>query len=171
MIIVIDKETIVANAKKEVVEKDAAAADIAAAAAKAIKDDCEGELAVAMPMLEAALNALNTLTKNDITEVKSMKSPPSGVKLVMEAVCIMKGIKPRKINDPAGGVKKVDDYWGPSASLLAEPTFLSDLETYDKDNIDPKIVEKIRPFVADPNFEPEVVKKASKVIQLEKNTK
>jgi len=162
MIIVIDKETIVANAKKEVVEKDAAAADIAAAAAKAIKDDCEGELAVAMPMLEAALNALNTLTNNDITEVKSMKSPPSGVKLVMEAVCIMKGIKPRKINDPAGGVKKVDDYWGPSASLLAEPTFLSDLETYDKDNIDPKIVEKIRPFVADPNFEPEVVKKASK---------
>lgn len=34
-----------------------------AAAAKAIKDECEGELAVALPMLEAALAALNTLTK------------------------------------------------------------------------------------------------------------
>jgi hypothetical protein len=30
--------------------------------------------------------ALDTLTKNDITEVKGMKSPPAGVKLVLEAV-------------------------------------------------------------------------------------
>jgi hypothetical protein len=40
------------------------------------------------------VQALDTLTKNDITEVKGMKSPPAGVKLVLEAVCIMKGIKP-----------------------------------------------------------------------------
>lgn len=32
----------------------------------------------AMPALEAALRALDTLTKNDITEVKGMKSPPAG---------------------------------------------------------------------------------------------
>ena len=38
--------------------------------------------------------ALDTLTKNDITEVKGMKSPPAGVKLVLEAVCIMKNVKP-----------------------------------------------------------------------------
>ena len=31
-----------------------------------------------MPALEAALRALDTLTKNDITEVKCMKSPPAG---------------------------------------------------------------------------------------------
>ncbi len=49
-----------------------------------IKDECEGELAVAMPLLESALVALNTLTKADVSEVKSMKSPPAAVKLVME---------------------------------------------------------------------------------------
>lgn len=43
-------------------------------------------------MLNAALAALDTLTKNDITEVKSMKNPPAAVKLVMEACCIMKGV-------------------------------------------------------------------------------
>jgi hypothetical protein len=31
--------------------------------------------------------ALQTLNKNDITEVKSMVRPPNGVKLVMEAIC------------------------------------------------------------------------------------
>jgi dynein heavy chain len=46
----------------------------------------------AMPMLEAALSALDTLTKADITEVKAMKNPPAAVKLVMEACCIMKGV-------------------------------------------------------------------------------
>ena len=36
-----------------------------------------------------------------------MKSPPAGVKLVMAAVCVMKDIKPDKINDPAGTGQKV----------------------------------------------------------------
>ena len=44
----------------------------------------------------------------DITIVKSMKNPPSGVKIVMAAVCIMKDIKPEKINDPAGTGQKVN---------------------------------------------------------------
>ena len=36
-------------------------------------------------MLNAALAALDTLTKNDITEIKAMKNPPAAIKLVMEA--------------------------------------------------------------------------------------
>ena len=43
-----------------------------------------------MPIMDAALAALNTLTPADITVVKSMKNPPRGVKLVMEAICVMK---------------------------------------------------------------------------------
>jgi len=44
---------------------------------------------------------------SDIAVVKAMKNPPSGVKLVMESVCVMKGIQPERINDPAGTGKKV----------------------------------------------------------------
>lgn len=36
-----------------------------------------------------------------------MKNPPSVVKLVMSAVCVMKGIKPDMVVDPAGSGKKV----------------------------------------------------------------
>lgn len=35
-----------------------------------------------------------------------MKSPPAGVKLVMEAICILKGIKAERIPDPSGTGKK-----------------------------------------------------------------
>lgn len=60
------------------VSKEEAIANAEAGKVKAIKDECEADLAEAMPMLESALKALDTLTKNDITEVKGMKSPPSG---------------------------------------------------------------------------------------------
>ena len=43
-----------------------------------------------MPAMKAAITALNTLKQNDITIVKTMQNPPSGVRLVMEAVCILK---------------------------------------------------------------------------------
>jgi dynein heavy chain len=44
----------------------------------AIKDECEADLAEALPALKAAEDALNTIQKPDITEVKGMKSPPYG---------------------------------------------------------------------------------------------
>ena len=161
-LIVVDKETKEATAKKTVVQGEEAAANEKAVIAKAIKDECEGELAVAMPLLESALQALNTLTKADITEVKSMKNPPAIVKLVMEAVCLMVGIKPKRVNDPANPSKKIDDYWPPAQALLGESDFLLKLQTYDKDNIDPKIVLVIKPYVDNPDFQPDTVKKASK---------
>ena len=57
----------------QVVAADEAVANEAAAAAQAIKDECEGDLAEAIPALEAALSALNTLKPADITMVKAMK--------------------------------------------------------------------------------------------------
>ena len=54
------------------------------------QEECEEQLAVAMPALNAAISALNTLKQNDISIVKTMTNPPYGVRLVMESVCIMK---------------------------------------------------------------------------------
>ncbi|XP_076365083.1 dynein axonemal heavy chain 7-like [Tachypleus tridentatus] len=61
-----------------------------------------------------------------------MKSPPAGVKLVMEAICILKGIKPDRIPDPSGSGKMVEDFWGPSKRLLGDMKFLESLTNYDK---------------------------------------
>ncbi|KAL6759980.1 dynein heavy chain 6 [Haematococcus lacustris] len=161
-LVVVDKETQEAEAKKVVVQGEEAVANEKAAAAKTIKDECEGELAVAMPLLEAALSALNTLTKSDITEVKSMKSPPTAVKVVMEVVCIMLSVKPKKVNDPANPSRKMDDYWTPSQALLGDPTFMTKLQEYDKDNIPAVIITAVRPYLDKPEFSPELVQKASK---------
>lgn len=66
------------------------------------QDECEGDLAEAMPALEAALAALDTLNPADISLVKSMQNPPGPVKLVMESICVMKGLKPERKPDSSG---------------------------------------------------------------------
>lgn len=61
-----------------------------------------------------------------------MQRPPHGVKLVIEAVCIMKGIKPKRVPGEKPGTK-VDDYWEPGKGLLQDPAkFLESLFKYDK---------------------------------------
>ena len=159
--VVIAAETVDADKVKVVVAAEEASASAEAAKVQVIKDDCEGDLREAMPLLDSAVKALNTLTKNDITEVKGMKSPPQVVKFVMEAICILKGLKPTRIKDPDSG-KMVDDYWETSKKMLMEGDFLDSLKTYDKDNISPAIIKQIKPYVDHPDFDPAVVLKSSK---------
>merc|ERR1719261_1542809 len=80
----------------------------------------------------------------------------------MHSVCVMLEVKPDKIKDPEGGTKKVNDWWGPSKRVLSDSKFLHRLKTYDKDNIQPKIINKIRKeFESNEDFTPEKAKKSS----------
>lgn len=156
----IEADTVEVDAKKAIVAKDEATAAAAAAAANAIKEECEADLAVAMPALNAAVTALNTLKPSDIGEVKAMKNPPAAVRLVMEAVCVMKGIKSERVKDKEGNT--VNDFWGPSQKVLADMKFLQSLKDYDKDNIPEKVIKQIRKnYTCREDFKPELVKKSS----------
>ena len=160
--VVIEKESIEVAKVEKVVKADEAVANEQAMAAKAIKDECDHDLAEAMPILNSALAALNTLTPQDITIVKTMKSPPAGVRLVMESVCVLKGIKPERIPDPAGTGKKIEDYWGPSKKMLGDMKFLESLVNFDKDNIPAAYMKIIRQrFVGNEDFDPDKIRNVS----------
>ena len=157
----IQADSVEVDAKKELVAADEAVASKAAAEANAIKTECEADLAVALPALQKAVDALNTLKPSDIGEVKAMKNPPSGVKLVMEAVCVMKGLKPDRVKDPNSGAM-VEDYWSTSKRALGDMKFLQSLKDYDKDNIPPAVIKIIRDkFITNEEFNPELLKKVS----------
>ncbi|KAA0715776.1 Dynein heavy chain 7, axonemal [Triplophysa tibetana] len=162
MMVVIQRESVEVAKTEKVVRMDEAVANEQAMAAKEIKDECDADLAVALPILKTALDALDTLTAQDITVVKTMKAPPAGVKLVMEAICILKGIKPDRIPDPSGSGKKVEDFWGPAKKLLGDMRFLQSLHEYDKDNIPPNYMSIIRnKYITIPDFVPEKIRLAS----------
>lgn len=62
MMVVIERESIEVAKTEKIVKADEAVANEQAMAAKAIKDECDSDLAHALPILESALAALDTLT-------------------------------------------------------------------------------------------------------------
>lgn len=157
----VQKDSEIANAKREQVMIDEAAAIEQATIANAIKEECDIKLAEAVPKLEEANAALQTLTPQDVTIVKTMKSPPVGVRIVMEGVCIMKDVKPERVPNPSG-IGTMEDYWTASKKVLADMKFLDSLLHFDKDNIPPRVIVKLQERVlSNENFDPEKVKLAS----------
>ncbi|KAI8841134.1 dynein heavy chain and region D6 of dynein motor-domain-containing protein [Chytriomyces cf. hyalinus JEL632] len=158
--IAVDK--VKAEEMKAIVVQEESSATKKADETRTIAEDAKRDLDEALPALDAAVESLNSLSKNDIIEVRSMQRPPEGVKLVMEAICIMKGIKPKKIDGDKPG-KKIDDYWEPGKGLLAEPQkFLDSLFNFDKDNIPENVVTKIKPYIDSQEFQVSVIARVSK---------
>lgn len=51
----------------------------------------------AIPILNDALAALDTIKESDIAYIKKLTNPPSAIKLVLEAVCVVLDVKPVKV--------------------------------------------------------------------------
>jgi dynein heavy chain, axonemal len=157
----VQKDQEIANAKREQVMVDEAAAIEQATIANAIKEECDAKLSEAIPRLEEANAALAVLTPQEITLVRSMRAPPLGVKIVMEGVCIIKDVKPERLPNP-NGVGVIEDYWVASKKVLQDMRFLDSLIHFDKDNIPPRVIQKLQErILTNENFDPEKVAIAS----------
>eukprot|EP00595_Chromulina_sp_UTEXLB2642_P002635 CAMPEP_0196761464 /NCGR_PEP_ID=MMETSP1095-20130614/703_1 /TAXON_ID=96789 ORGANISM="Chromulina nebulosa, Strain UTEXLB2642" /NCGR_SAMPLE_ID=MMETSP1095 /ASSEMBLY_ACC=CAM_ASM_000446 /LENGTH=358 /DNA_ID=CAMNT_0042111041 /DNA_START=2925 /DNA_END=3998 /DNA_ORIENTATION=- len=151
---------------RKVVGEEAAIAQKEADIVQKQKNEVEADLAAAIPALEEADAALNTIKPNDINEIKALSKPPDKIKMVCKAVCIMLDIKPARIPDPENPSKRIMDYWGPSQRMLSDSNFIDLLIKYPKDNIDIRVVNEIkRDFLTNPDFNPEVIQKASKAAE------
>jgi len=163
MMVQIEKDKKDADETKAVVEKQEAEANEQAAAAQEIADSAQRDLDEALPALDAALASLKNLTRDQVVIVKALANPPAGVKLVMEATCIMFEEKPKMVADPNRQGKKIPEYWDNSKKLLSDPTkFLDSLLNYDRENIPQAVINKIEPYIQMEEFTPEVVERVSK---------
>ncbi|MBN3282111.1 DYH17 protein, partial [Polyodon spathula] len=114
---------------------------------------CETDLAKAEPALIAAQEALNTLNKNNLTELKSFGSPPEAVVNVADAVMILLA--------PGGKIPK-DRSWKAAKICMAKvDAFLDNLVHYDKEHIPDTCLKAFQPFKNDPTFEPDFIRSKS----------
>jgi dynein heavy chain, axonemal len=157
LLVKITEDRKIASEQSILVEAEALKCNAQADEAKQLKDSCELDLAEAIPALQAAENALKDIKKSDIVEMKSMLKPPEAIRMTMAAVCIMLNQKPDrkgKAGDP------YDGYWiTATKEVLNDVKFLSRLLDYDRDSIDPAIINKITAYTNDPNFTPDNVAK------------
>ena len=87
-----------------------------------------------------------------------MINPPAGVKLTMQAACVMFEVKPILKDDVTYAGRKTKDWWASAQRFLLADTakFLNDLKTYNRDNINERVILEIEPFMGMPEFQPEV---------------
>eukprot|EP01012_Entosiphon_sulcatum_P032728 TRINITY_DN4157_c0_g3_i1.p1 TRINITY_DN4157_c0_g3~~TRINITY_DN4157_c0_g3_i1.p1 ORF type:complete len:4135 (-),score=940.22 TRINITY_DN4157_c0_g3_i1:62-12466(-) len=114
--------------------------------ASVIKDSCQADLDKAMPAFYQALEALKSLNKKDIDEVKSFATPPDKVKLVLDAVLLVLKEKPG---------------WDSAKRVMGDGRFLDRLQNFDKDNIPEPLLKKLQKFIMDEEFHPELIRKTS----------
>lgn len=112
---------------------------------KETKAEADRRLNEAMPILTAATEALNTLNRNDISEIKAQPNPHALVKFTLECVAVLLDEKA----DPEG-IKK----------LLADPNFLSRMKGLKAENISKSTQDKIKKKInSNPNFIPSEIQK------------
>ncbi|XP_021360073.1 dynein heavy chain 2, axonemal-like isoform X4 [Mizuhopecten yessoensis] len=109
-------------------------------------DLAQHDLDEALPALEESIKALESLNKKDIGEIKSYGRPPTLVEKVMEAVMILRGQEPS---------------WGESKRQLGDNNFIKQLMNFDKDNISDRVLKKIGGYVAQSDFQPEIIGRVS----------
>ena len=150
---------------KEVAEEEEKKVNQAFKVAEGIKSECEQDLSKAKPKLKAAQESLRKLEENDVVLLKSMTNPPDNVRFVMEAVCILKGVKPQWITNPINPKEKTPIYWDNARKvLLSDPkAFLSDLINFNPETIPEQIMQTIRDkyISKKKEFNPQRVEKAS----------
>ena len=118
---------------------------------------------MAEPYFEKAIKALKTLTSSDFVLMKSFTNPPPGVRLALEAMCVMLGKTPKWVKKDG---QKTADYWDVSKKLIGNyKKLIETLENYPKENVDPKVIAKIQPYLGDENFREENIRKASEAAE------
>ncbi|XP_066468990.1 dynein axonemal heavy chain 9 [Tiliqua scincoides] len=115
--------------------------------------DCEEDLEKAEPALAAAQEALNTLNKNNLTELKSFGSPPPAVSNVTAAVMVLMA--------PGGRVPKDRSWKAAKVAMAKVDGFLDALIHFNKENIHENCLRALQPYLQDEKFKPEHVSSKS----------
>lgn len=76
-----------ADAKKLICEGEERECNIQRDEANTLRADCQRDLDRVLPLLDQAAAALDKITQDDMTQLKSYVNPPAAAAIVMEGVC------------------------------------------------------------------------------------
>jgi len=143
-----------AKVGEEAAKASVEAEDCAALAERCARQqrDCEADLAKAEPMVQQAEQALDSLNKKDLGELKSLAKPPAGVDDITAAILAIRGEKDRSWNNAKTMMKDVNKF-------IQE---LKDMKTLiDTSVISKGAVDASRPYLALEHFNQDTMKRKS----------
>lgn len=84
----------------------------------------------------------------EMNDLRGMKNPSELVISVLEAVCILLGLK---------------GDWNAAKNLMGDAQFIQKLIDFDKDNIPEQVMKRVRRYIDNPKFIPDEVAKVSRL--------
>eukprot|EP00736_Rhodelphis_marinus_P010572 Rmarinus@m.9666 len=120
-----------------------------------MQQECERELSAAEPILEAAAEALNSLDKNSLTELKALGKPSEDIVACLQAVMCLA--------TPGGKPIAKDPNWNTCKKFMGDVgQFLGMLQTFDKDNVPERNVSECeRLYCTRAGFDPDSIRSKS----------
>ncbi|KAM4581026.1 dynein axonemal heavy chain 11 [Odontesthes bonariensis] len=136
--------------KREAADVEAQKVSVMQAEIAVKQKECENDLAKAEPSLTAAVAALDTLNKVNLTELKAFPNPPAAVINVAAAVMVLLA--------PRGRVPK-DRSWKAARAFMGKvDVFLQALVSYDKEHIQESCLTVVKQeYLRNPDFHPDLV--------------
>ncbi|XP_059098400.1 dynein axonemal heavy chain 7-like [Tigriopus californicus] len=163
---IVEKEQLEVNEMEKVVKAEDAMVAEKKALVDSISANIESEFNEVNAIFEPAIDTLAALGPNELAALRGVKSPVMCLRLIMEAIAIVKGIKPDRVPDGGTGSKMIDDYWIPTKRLLADPKFIENLCTFDKDSFTSKTAKLVREkYIGNPEMNPEKAKNIPSAIE------
>ncbi|KAL3074126.1 hypothetical protein niasHT_033334 [Heterodera trifolii] len=108
------------------------------------KNEVERRLAEVRPAVEEAKSAVSGIKKAQLIEVRSMPSPPNAVKIAMEAICLLLGENQTE--------------WKSIRAIMVKGDFIPRILQFNTDSITPEIIEKLKQYEGNPDWEFEKAK-------------
>jgi len=149
LIIKVGQETEIVDAAKAAAQVEEEKASVERASASEVQTECDTELAKAEPLVQQALGALDTLSKDSIGELKGFSNPPAGIEDVTAAVLYMISPPGKLCRDPSFKTAKKE---------MSNPgEFVARLKGMDIDNIPRANVAAVKKVIEKVGLDPEVI--------------
>ncbi|OHT04040.1 Dynein heavy chain family protein [Tritrichomonas foetus] len=132
--------------KKQEVKAQSDIAEAEASQAAEINRVAQEKFAAAQPILKAAQDAVESMDKDSLVNIKTLKKIHPALRETFDAICIIFGRTPRRVDSNVPGVK-MDDYWPETLSLVNDVQFIKKVKSYEVEKIPREIINKLKKYV------------------------
>lgn len=158
----IDKSTREATTERQKVKKIVSSVTKQAEEIYETKMEAEKDLEAARPALEAALEALNSITPKDMNALKALRKPPDVIKRIMDCVLLLRHLPiSRTCWHEVKNIMVLEATYEESLKMMSDMGFLQTLLSFPKDEINDETVELLQPYFKSADFNYSSAKKAS----------
>jgi dynein heavy chain len=102
-----------------------------------LRSECKIELDRVLPLLHASAQALNKISKDDLTKIRSYTNPPKAVDIVIQGICYLleEDVNVKWKKGEGEGEEKVQDFWEYAKKKMLNDKLIKKIQMFKEEKI------------------------------------